>query len=313
MLSPRLLALALLLAPLPARGEPSSAPADRLLREARGHYDMGRFEASLRSLELAERASGDEAFLAQVRLQRGVSLAILGKPAEARQAFALALRSDPSVSLDRGRVKPAIVGLLEAVRAEQGRGARGAAPAAEVAPEASVVRPGTRPFAAALAVGGAAGLRGAVGGFALSQELGYHVSRSARGLAIALAASESFGQKGDGPAGTAPRVSLYLVGAKLAWDLQPSARASFYLGPLVQVGLAYALSAVVGASESALALAARVGLEAKLILEDRFLLCLRPLGLDLLVGGESLGRVLGESAGTVLLRLDVAVGAGVIF
>jgi tetratricopeptide (TPR) repeat protein len=312
------LVLVLLLAPARAGAEPASIPADagqRLLREARGHHDMGRFEASLRALELAARSSDDDRFLAQVQLQRGVNLAVLGRTAEARQAFALALEKDSSVELDPTRVKPAIVSLLRSLRSERAAGVesrRSSPPAGEA--EVSLVRPGTRPFAATLAVGGAAGIGGAAGGFALYQELAYHPSRSARGLAVALAIGESFGSKGEGPPGTAPRVSLYQVGAKLSWDLQPSARSAFYLSPLLQVAFVHATSAVVGASESAQALALRAGLEVKLILDDRFLLTLRPAGLEVLVGSAQLARVLSEAGeGAVMLRLDFAVGAGVIF
>lgn len=311
-----LLVLALLLAASRAGGAPASAPSDgaRLLLEARGHHDMGRFEASLRTLELAARSSGDAAFLAQVQLQRGVNLAVLGRTAEARQAFSLALQKDPGVTLDPTRVKPAIVSLLRALRVEREAGGAQRSPAPAGEAEASIVRPGTRPFAATLAVGGAAGIGGAAGGFALYQELAYHPSRSARGLAVALAIGESFGRKGEGPPGTAPRVSVYQVGAKLSWDLQPSARAALYLSPLLQLAFVHASSAVVGASESAEALALRAGLEAKLILDDRFLLYLRPGGLEVLVGSAQLARVMSEAAeGAVMLRLDVAVGAGVIF
>jgi hypothetical protein len=311
-----LLALLITL-PLGAWAQPASAPAsgERLLREATRHYDDGRFEASLQLLARAERVSADSATLARVQLQRGVNLAVLGQTAQARQAFALALRHDPAVSLDPGRVKPAIVGLLGSVRADRAATDRGA-PEVSVESDASTLRPATRRFAAALAIGGAAGLGSATGGFTLAQELGTHFSRTARGPAIAIALSESFGSKGSGPAGTDARVNLYQVAAKLGWDLQPSARTAFYLCPLLQVGLAYASSAVVASSESGYALAIRAGLETKLILEDRFLLFARPLSLDLLVGADALGRILGDesvSGGSLVLRLDFVVGAGVIF
>ncbi len=319
----RLLVLGLLLAPLPVRAGPTSAPAagERLLREAQTHHEMGRFEEALRVLDRAENLPGDDALLAQVQLQRGVNLAVLGHSAQARQAFALALQRDPAVTLDPIRVKPAIVSLLRSVRAEQGgraaaqprQGGHAASPETTVASTATL-RPGTRPFALMVSLGGATGLGSAAGGFALGQELGYHLSRSARGLALALAIGESFGSKGAGAAGTTPRVNLYQLAAKASWDLQPSSRTAFYLTPLLQLGLAYGSTAVVGASESACALGIRAGVEAKLILDDRFLLYVRPFSLDLLVGGDRLAPVLGEDpSGGLVLRLDFAVGAGVIF
>jgi hypothetical protein len=304
----------LLAAPGPASAQ--DEPAELVVREAVGHYDMGRFEASLRSLDRAETATTSPAVLARVHLYRGVNLAVLGRREQAQASFALALQHDPQISLDPNRFKPAIVELLQAARARRAGPAVVGQPVVtrQAEPPSGVLRRATRPFAVTLALGGVAGFSGAAGGFALAQELGYHLSRSGGGPALGLAIGESFGSRGQGASGTSTRVSVYQVGAKLWWDLQPAARTAFYLAPVLQLSFAYATAAVVGSSDSTYAFALRGGLEAKLVVDDRWLLYARPIGLDLLVGGAHLGGVAGEGTdASLLLRYEAVAGAGVIF
>ena len=313
-----------LLSGIPAASH--GAPAGRadetqkLLDKGIEQYNYGLFEESLVTLGRAAKATGDPRLLGEIHLYRAINYAVLDKGALARQAFNEALSNNPRLVLDSERFKESIVNIFQSVKREREKYAPAApsvapapaarAPAASrpatppaVAPSGpvgpSAVRPGTRSLALSLALGGALGLDSSPSQFKLRQTFDVHFSGASSGIGIGLFLAQSLG--GDGV--------ILQAGPRLLWDIQLSSGAALYLSPDLGVGLTFVSSSPTGrygANEDILGVTAALGLELKLILADRVLLFLRPVGLELIIGGEGL-----DTADGLFLRYDLLLGVGV--
>ncbi len=306
-----------ILAGAPSTGQAETSP--KLLEKGIEQYNYGLFEESLTTLDRAARGNKDPHQLGQIHLYRAINYAVLDKGALARQAFNKALAHDPRLVLDTERFKESIINIFQSVKRERKKyGPKTSPPAAPapVSPSTSqpssqpaaagpvasgsfVIRPGTRPWVVSLALGGALGLDSSPSQFKLRQTFDYHFSGASSGIGLGLLLGESLG--GDG--------AILQVGPRLFWDIQLSSRAGFYLSPALGLGLTYIANSPEGrhgSNEDILAVTAALGVELKLILADRVLLFLRPLGLELMIGGEGLDTVDG-----LLLRYDLLLGVGV--
>jgi len=160
------------------------------------------------------------------------------------------------------------------------------------------------------------GCTDAIGQLKLAQGIGYHFSGGLSGLALGLEVSEAFSSRATDAAGNTAGVTVVQVGPTLWWDVQLSSGLGLYLAPVLKLGLAYAHAAKIGWESSAKGLAVHAGAELKLLLGERALLFLRPVGLDLMVGSSTLGLICSESLavpGTVVLRYDLLLGGGLVF
>jgi len=126
----------------------------------------------------------------------------------------------------------------------------------------------------------------------LAQDFGYHFSGEGDGPALGVEVSEAFGQQ----------LFRFQAGAKFWWDIQPSSELGLYLAPTAQVGFAH-LSA---GSAAANAFDAQLGFEVRLVLGDRGMVYVRPLGIDILAGGNAYGN----DTETIY---DLMIGGGVTF
>ena len=312
----------------------TAAHADRgeaLLRQALRHYAQGRFEAAIRVLHHALTATTAPKTLGQVQLFLGVSYAVTDRPAEAREAFAAALRYDPQVTLDPERFKPALVRLFLAVKQRVLGGpssapvsppprAGGASPPAVASPAAAappraapvappspsgpsraqvVLRPGTRRGFFLLAAGPGIGLTTNVpSNLKLSEVLGFHFFRRSSGPGLALGLGQGLG--GDW--------LLLEAGVRFFWDIQLGGRYAVHLTPFVQpgyilahfTGYPYDIAAPVEPTAHAFNVA--FGLAVQLLLVDRAILHLQLVGIDL-----------GVNANGADVRYDLLLGGGVTF
>jgi len=127
----------------------------------------------------------------------------------------------------------------------------------------------------------------------LAQDFGYHFFGDGSGPALGAEISEAFGHS----------IFRFQVGPKFWWDIQPSSSLGLYLAPTAQLGYAHLASSGGG---SANAFDMQFGFEARLVLGDRGMLYVRPVGIDILIGGNSYG----SDTATIY---DLAVGGGVTF
>jgi hypothetical protein len=104
--------------------------ADGLLDEAEGLVRQAHFEEALEKAAKAREAlpqSGDQAALRQRRARAdmiaGTAQVALGEDADARASFERALRTDPSLRLDRTSTSPKVLRAFEAARQAAGGGA----------------------------------------------------------------------------------------------------------------------------------------------------------------------------------------------
>ncbi|MBI3181444.1 MAG: hypothetical protein HYZ28_04820 [Myxococcales bacterium] len=114
-MTPALLLSALLLASsTPSRGR---AVALTKLEQGQRDFSRGDFQSALKALDAAAQETSDPAALSRVHLLRGQVSAAQQDFAGAEAAFALALESDPEAALDPSKVDPALVKLLDGLRA----------------------------------------------------------------------------------------------------------------------------------------------------------------------------------------------------
>jgi hypothetical protein len=166
-----------------------------------------------------------------------------------------------------------------------------------------VARASTRPLFANFAIGPSIGLVGcneagcddanAFDQLKLTQEIGYHVSGGGDGFAIGFSIDEAFGD----------HVLRVQPGAKFLWDIQPSEDHGFYIAPFVKAGYSYLkLDAGPFGSATEHAFNGQAGVEARLVLGDRALLYLRPVGIDVLANDDG-----------VLMMYDIMISGGITF
>lgn len=99
---------------LPARSR--SAPPAKL-EVGQREFNRGDFQDALKALDAAATEAADAPTLARIHLLRGQCFAAQQSFAQAEEAFVLALENDAEATLDPSRVDPALVRLLDGVRA----------------------------------------------------------------------------------------------------------------------------------------------------------------------------------------------------
>jgi hypothetical protein len=126
----------------------------------------------------------------------------------------------------------------------------------------------------------------------LSQELGWHVSGDGEGFALGLAVGEGLGN----------HIFRFQPSFKMWWDIQPSDLA-IYITPSLELGYAlfHADAGGLGSADEH-AFHAQLGAEVRLVLADRALLSLKPVGID----------VYAQEDG-VLVGYALSVNGGVTF
>jgi len=90
--------------------------AEELQQEGVFRFNTGKHQKSLALLSQAVRATRDPKLLARIYLYIGLNHAVLGKEAQAKKAFGVALGHNTELRLDPNRFKPALVKLLDSVR-----------------------------------------------------------------------------------------------------------------------------------------------------------------------------------------------------
>jgi hypothetical protein len=150
-----------------------------------------------------------------------------------------------------------------------------------------MLRPGTHAMQATFSVAPAVGLSNSGSQLKLSEAFAWHLSGNGAGLAAGAEVQESFGNGVFG----------FEVGPKVAYDFAIIPDVGFYLSPSVMMGIAIAS----GYGQSAAAFDMQLGIEAKLLLNDRALLFMRPFSLDIAVGDA------------LAVRYDLILGGGVAF
>lgn len=87
------------------------------LEQGQKAFSEGQFDAALKALDAAAAEERDPATLEKLHLLRGQCFAARQDFGRAEAAFDLALEANPEASLDPGKVDPAVVKLLESMRA----------------------------------------------------------------------------------------------------------------------------------------------------------------------------------------------------
>ncbi len=174
---------------------------------------------------------------------------------------------------------------------------------AEIPP---ILRPGTHPMWASLAMGGGLGVSWSTGGvsggassasqFKLIEEFGYHFTSSfggpAAGPAIAIDLQEGFG--GD-------TSTVFESLPRFVWDIPIIQNLGLYLSPGLGIGFAR-----VFAGDGVNAATIQLTFDGKLILGERGFVFFRPFGLDIIASSVN-------SQSYTLVRWDLMFGGGVIF
>jgi hypothetical protein len=112
-----LLSAIVLLASTAEPNQPDSAGAAKL-RTAQNEFNHGDFLGALRTLDAAAAQTFDDPTLARIHLLRGQCYAARQDFVHAEQAFGKALEHDPEASLDPSKVDPAVVRLIDTLRAK---------------------------------------------------------------------------------------------------------------------------------------------------------------------------------------------------
>jgi hypothetical protein len=176
-----------------------------------------------------------------------------------------------------------------------------------------LVRPGTRAFWASLSVGPAMGIRdGQVSfwglsvdyptpdQFKLAQTFGYHFSGTSAGPAIALDLQESFGDEHF----------IFEVLPRFLWDVELFDDLGVYLTPSFGFGYIHGVANNCTGDCTANGMTLQFCVAAKVILSDRFMVFLRPFGLDVTPINASYW---GIDSWITPIRYDMMFGAGATF
>src|SRR5581483_361998 len=103
--------------PAPKAQPQPPLPQGNRLELGQKAFNEGQLDLALRLLDAAAAESPDSASAEKIQLLRGQCLAARQDFGKAEEAFALALDANPEASLDPGKVDPAVVKLLELMRA----------------------------------------------------------------------------------------------------------------------------------------------------------------------------------------------------
>ena len=94
----------------------ASADPTKLLEQGKALLMQGYLDSAIERLSAARKASTDSRQLGQIALYLGVSYEANGELRQAEDAFAQALKHDPTLRVDAERFKPAVVKLFRSVR-----------------------------------------------------------------------------------------------------------------------------------------------------------------------------------------------------
>jgi hypothetical protein len=246
--------------------------AEALLNRALDQYAQGQFEASVRSLQRADKLPADKSLHAKIWLYLGVNRAVLNDAAGARQAFTEALRTDSSLELDEERFKPSVVRLFREEKAKLPKVAPKPEPPPGPKPEPAsapvsleppgpprppLLRPGTRRWFAAVSLGGSLAMNGGTHStdgnnlflgfphqFTAWQEVGLHFARHSSGAGLSFVLTESVGPftfsgfYGGYPVEASFSTVVVEPGFRFLWDI-PLGNRGLYLCPSLRVAYAY--------------------------------------------------------------------------
>ncbi len=212
-----------------------------------------------------------------------------------------ALATPPEPPTDPSASPPAASAEPDADVEARAGGSLGHAPGG--AEDEGVLRPSSRAAFAAFGLGPSFGLTACGDGgcgstsnvtqIKLGQEIGYHVSGRGDGFAIGASIEEAFGDN----------LLRLQPGVKLWWDIQPSQNLALYIAPTLKLGYAYfSVDAGPFGSADDHAFNAQVGVEGRIVLEDRGMIFLRPFTLDTFTNDDG-----------VLLTYDLMFGGAVTF
>ncbi len=126
----------------------------------------------------------------------------------------------------------------------------------------------------------------------LALDYGYHVSGDTEGFALGVTLEQSFDS----------HFYIFNPGFKMWWDIHIT-ELPIFIAPTVKLG--YALAACDGCGNDDHAFNAGVGVEGRLVLDDRWMLLFRPVHLD-----TYFGSFFEE---TVLVHYDILIGGGLTF
>lgn len=162
-------------------------------------------------------------------------------------------------------------------------------PAAKGSPE-DLLRPSTRGMLVSLGLGPAIELKGLPTQFKLEAAFAYHFSKGPTGLALGGVFGVAFGAQ----------LTTIELGARVWWDFQPLAAYGFYVGPFVQAGWRFFTdhrcyagvsgALLCGQSNSDSYFGVALGVDARLLFDDRWFLLFRPAGFTLDFGSETGSR-----------------------
>jgi tetratricopeptide (TPR) repeat protein len=139
---------------LPFASDAHAADPEADLKQAAGLYADGQFQEAAKLLEQARAAAKEPKLRTRILLQLGITHAVLGNEAQAKQSFEAALEIDPTLALDPESVKPSILIIFKAAKgAPKGwLSVRSTPPGAEVLVDGKVV--GTTPLERSRVVAG---------------------------------------------------------------------------------------------------------------------------------------------------------------
>jgi hypothetical protein len=139
----------------------------------------------------------------------------------------------------------------------------------------SRIRPGTKYLFVTFDIGPAFLITEDKTGLKISQEFGYHISGTGEGLALGVSIQEAF----------AANFIHVALGAKAWYDIPMIEDVGFYLTPSVRMGYGFD-RATEFVDKGVDYFNLQINVEARLILDDLWLLYVRPIALDINIGKE---------------------------
>jgi hypothetical protein len=172
-----------------------------------------------------------------------------------------------------------------------------------------VMKLGTREMWVSAGIGAALGFGDTISQTKLNQTLGVHFLGRTEGPALALELQESVGYD----------VFIFEVMPRFFWDIAVVDRVAFYITPSVGVGFAYidddrrpSTGAATQITETeGKGLTIQVAVEARLVINDRGLVFLRPLAVDIISAEYTLSNA--TTRWDTRVRWDLMFGGGVTF